>query len=93
MEKYDILGLLQTMIDFFESGNQQTDTVAKAIFESDTAYNTKWTAEIKRYQAGTEWTGLRAPEAELLAKALHFIRRLLEKPEPASDCPIIKYNE
>ena len=77
MNKLESIQLLQTMIDFFETGNQQTDAVAKTILESDVEYKTKWEAKIKGFRNGTEWTGLRSPEAEYLAAALHSIQQML----------------
>lgn len=81
MEKVDSLHLLQTMIDYFETGNQQTDAVAKAILESDIAYNEKWEAEIRRFRNSTAWTGIRSPEAEILTAALRFLLLSTEIPK------------
>ena len=77
MERYASLRLLQTMIDFFEAGNRQTDTAAKAIIESDFEYSEKWQQEIERLREGKEWTGLRAPEAEIVAQALRSVQEML----------------
>ena len=49
MERNDSLRVLETLIDFFEAGNKQTDAVAKEILESDIEYKTKWAAEIERF--------------------------------------------
>lgn len=76
MERNDSLRVLETLIDFFEAGNKQTDAVAKEILESDIEYKTKWAAEIERFKNSSGWTGLRSPEAELVAMAL---RSLLQK--------------
>lgn len=65
------------MIDYFEAGNQETDNAAKAIIASDIGFRAKWEAEIQRLLAGVEWTGLRAPEAEIIAAALHRLQRQL----------------
>ena len=70
--------LLQVMIEYFEAGNQQTDAVAKSIIESDFEYLENWQAEIRRCKAEGEWTGLRAPEAEILASALGTVQKLLK---------------
>ena len=50
---------------------------AQAIIASDVNFKEKWEAEIKRLVAGNEWTGLRAPEADIIASALHRLQRLL----------------
>jgi len=66
------------MIDYFEAGNQETDRAAKAIIEWDFEYPADWQAEIKRLRERGEWTGLRAPEAEIIAAALRSIQQQLE---------------
>ncbi len=71
------LHLLQAMIDFFEAGNQDTDAAAKAILESDFEYSANWEAEIDRLREGADWTGLRAPEAEIVAAGLSIIQEML----------------
>ena len=81
MDMNDSLHLLQTMIDFFEAGNQETDAAAKAIIESDFEYSANWEAEIKRFREGTDWTGLRAPEAEIVVATLRHLQQMLgERP-------------
>lgn len=87
MDRIDSLRLLQTMIDYFETGNQQTDAVAKAILASDLEFDAKWQTEIKRLRNSTDWTGLRAPEAEILAAALHLLREVLAHSESSSNFP------
>jgi hypothetical protein len=79
MERKVTLHLLQAMIDFFEAGNRQSDGTAKAIIESDTEYLDYWLEEIKRFKAEGEWTGLRAPEAEIIAGLLGAIQQNLEE--------------
>jgi len=79
MEKSEALHLLQSMIDYFEAGNQETDEAAKAILESDFEYRAHWRTAIDELQSGTEWTGLRAPEAEIVARGLRRIRELLAR--------------
>lgn len=79
MDTRTALRLLQTMIDYFETGNQESDGAAKAIIESDFQSVQDWRAEIDRRREQGEWTGLRAPEAEMIAAALRLIRRQLEK--------------
>ncbi|MBW2466146.1 MAG: hypothetical protein JRF02_02505 [Deltaproteobacteria bacterium] len=71
--------LLQAMIDFFEAGNKQTDSVAKAIIESDFDYLDRWKIEIKRLKDEGEWSGLRAPEADIVIAALRAIQELIEE--------------
>ena len=78
MDRTDALHLLQTMIDYFEAGNQQTDAAAKDIIESDFEYLDSWQAEIRRRKAEGEWTGLRAPEAEIVVAALHTMQKMLD---------------
>jgi len=78
MDRTTAIHLLQVMIDYFEAGNQHTDTVAKSIIESDFEYLENWQAEIRRCKAEAEWTGLRAPEAEILASALSTVQKLLK---------------
>ncbi len=77
MDKNTALHLLITLIDYFEAGNHETDSAAQAIIASDVNFKEKWEAEIKRLVAGNEWTGLRAPEADIIASALHRLQRLL----------------
>lgn len=78
MDMTTAIHLLQVMIDYFEAGNQHTDAVAKSIIESDFEYLENWQAEIRRCKAEAEWTGLRAPEAEILASALSTVQKLLK---------------
>jgi len=80
MDRKDGVLLLQAMIDYFEAGNQQSDAAAKDIIESDFNNFEKWQAEIKRRKAEGEWSGLRAPEAEILSSALGTIQKLLGAP-------------
>lgn len=80
MDRTDTLHFLQAMIDYFEAGNRQTDAVAKYIIESDFEYANKWQAEIKRCKAEGEWTGLRAPEAEIVVAALRSMQKMLDDP-------------
>ena len=82
MDKTLAFHLLQAMIDFFEAGNQQTDGIAKAIFESDFEYLDRWHAEKKRLKDEGEWTGLRAPEADIIAIALRRIQEMIEEKSP-----------
>jgi len=65
------------MIDYFEAGNRETDRAAKDILESDFEFKTFWEEEIERLQQGEEWTGLRAPEAELVVEALRRLQGML----------------
>ena len=78
MDRTNALHLLQTMIDYFKAGNQQTDAAAKDIIESDFGYLDSWQAEIRRRKAEGEWTGLRAPEAEIVVAALHTMQKMLD---------------
>lgn len=78
MDRAAAIHLLQVMIEYFEAGNQHTDAVAKSIIESDFEYLENWQAEITRCKAEGGWTGLRAPEAEVLASALGTVQKLLK---------------
>jgi hypothetical protein len=77
MDRNVSLHLLQAMIDYFEAGNRETDAAAKAIIESDFENKAHWEAEIGRLKEGKDWTGLRAPEAEIVAVALRQMQRML----------------
>ena len=78
MDRTAALHLLQVMIDFFETGNKQTDSAAKAIIESDFEYLDGWQSEIRLLKAEGEWSGVRAPEADIVARKLHAIQEMLE---------------
>jgi hypothetical protein len=67
MERSEIQRVLESLITYFETGTKETDAAAKAIIAYDADY---WREAIERFQQGTEWTGIRAPEAEMLASAL-----------------------
>jgi len=83
MERKEALHLLQAMIDYFEAGNQETDTAAKAILESDFEYRQHWRETIDELRTGPDWTGLRAPEAEIVALGLRRLLGLAEhRPGP-----------
>lgn len=77
MDTQAALRLLQAMIDYFEAGNEETDRAARAIIESDVPSLQDWRVEIDRRREEGEWTGLRGPEAELIAAALRLIRQQL----------------
>lgn len=70
MNSRDVQHALQTLITFFETGTKEADAVAKAILASEAEY---WQEVIERFQNSTEWTGIRAPEAEMLALALREV--------------------
>jgi hypothetical protein len=69
--------LLQVMIEFFETGNQTTDSVAKLILESDFEDSDFWQQEVKKLKSETEWSGVRAAEADILVLALRHIREMV----------------
>lgn len=73
-KKTNIRQALQTLVSYFETGTRESDAVAKAILATDSEY---WQLETDQFQKSTEWTGIRAPEAELLALALREADRLL----------------
>ena len=66
--------LLETLINYFEAGNKESDKAAKAIIEYDFDNLDKWRKEIKRLRESGEWTGLRSPEADIIAGALRYIQ-------------------
>lgn len=77
MDEKGALHLLQTLIDYFEAGNQETDAAAKAIIASDFDYGDKWQGEIKELLAEADWTGLRAPEAEIVTMGLLRLQKMV----------------
>ncbi len=70
MDAPNIQQVLMTLIDYFETGNAETDAAAKAVLATDSKYDEYWLPEIEKFQKSVEWTGLRGPEAELLACGL-----------------------
>ncbi len=80
MEQPEALHLLRSMIDYFEAGNRETAAAAKDIVACDFDYREHWRATIAELQRGVEWTGLRAPEAEIVARARRLLRELLARP-------------
>ena len=79
MDKNIALHVLQTMIEYFEVGNKETDAAAKAIIEWDFEYTDYWKEKLRQYMRSGDWTRIRAPEAELVALALRDIQALLEQ--------------
>lgn len=75
MDKPAARRLLQTLIDYFEAGNKESDQMAKTIIEWDSEYLSEWREEIKRLRETGDWTGLRAPEADIIAAALRVIQQ------------------
>ena len=76
MDQINSEELIELLIEYFETGNRETDTVAKMILQSSSEYTTYWQREISRIQTGIEWTGIRAVEADILINAL---RELIER--------------
>jgi len=70
MDTRKIQQALSTLIEYFEAGNKASDAAAKAILSTDSRFDEYWYPEIDRLQKSSEWTGLRGPEAELLAGLL-----------------------
>ena len=66
---------LTTLSDYFAAGNDESDAAAKAVLVADSAYDDYWRPEVEQFQRSAEWTGVRAPEAELL---VHFLRQASE---------------
>lgn len=77
MDTREIQRVLATLIDYLEAGNRESDAAAKAVFAADSEFNDYWRAEIERFQRSVEWTGLRGPEAEILAVRLRQAARIL----------------
>lgn len=74
MDKPAAKRILQTMIDYFEAGNRESDQMAKTILEWDSEFLPDWQEEIKRRRETGEWSGLRGPEADIIADALRSIQ-------------------
>ncbi len=70
MDTREIQQALTTLIDFFEAGNSESDAAAKKVLVVDLNYEDFWRPEIERFRQSVDWTGLRGPEAELLANRL-----------------------
>jgi hypothetical protein len=68
--------LLQTMIDYFATGTKESDKAAKAIIDWDFEYLPYWQEEIKRRRDAGEWTGVRAPEADIVVSALQALQQV-----------------
>ena len=74
MEKKTAHLLLETLINYFEAGNMESDTAAKKIMNYDFDHQDVWHTAIKKLQESGQWTGLRAPEADILLEALQLIQ-------------------
>lgn len=68
---------LTALIDYFEAGNSESDAAAKAILSADSSYDDYWQPKIERFRKSVDWTGLRGPEAELLANLLRQAASLI----------------
>ena len=77
METREIQRTLTTLIDFFETGNNESDASAKAVLTSDSNYDEYWRPEIEKFQKSIDWTGLRGPEAEILVCRLRQAAELI----------------
>lgn len=77
METTEVGRVLNTLADYFAGGNPESDAAARAVLVADGDYQDYWRPEIERFRQGVEWTGLRGPEAELLANALRQAGRLI----------------
>ncbi len=75
MDRSEVQRTLQTLITYFETGIKETDAAAKAILDSESEY---WQGPVERYRNSPDWTGIRSPEAELLALALQEAKDFLE---------------
>lgn len=76
MDHIDSDRIMILLIEYFEAGNKESDSVAKKILQSSPDYATFWQSEVDRIQQGTQWTGLRAVEAEIISSVL---RRKIEE--------------
>lgn len=76
MESQKIQRLLTTLIEYFEAGNPESDAAAQAVLAAD-GDDGYWRAEVESFRQSAEWTGLRGPEAELLAGGLRQAAQLL----------------
>ncbi len=72
---------VQALIDFFEAGNNESDIAAKNVLDADFANKEYWREELLHLRMGTLWSGLRAPEAELLVLALHEVKKIFSDTE------------
>lgn len=63
------------MIDYFEAGNKESDKAAKAIIEWDFENEALWQQELTRLRETGEWTGLRAPEADIIVEMLRSVQQ------------------
>ncbi len=77
MDAREIHQALTTLIDYFEAGNSESDTAAKAVLIADSSYDDYWQPEIEKFRKSADWTGLRGPEAELLASRLRQAAALI----------------
>jgi len=77
VEAREIQRTLTTLIDFFETGNNESDAAAKAVLTSDNNYDEYWRPEIEKFQKSIDWTGLRGPEAEILVSRLRQAAELI----------------
>lgn len=69
---------LTALIEYFEAGNPDSDAAAKAVLAAD-GDQEYWRAEIEEFRQSVEWTGLRGPEAEILASRLRQAEQLLSR--------------
>jgi hypothetical protein len=77
VETREIQRTLTTLIDFFETGNNESDAAARAVLVSDSNYDEYWCPEIEKFLKSIDWTGLRGPEAEILAGRLRKAAELI----------------
>lgn len=75
MKNNDSDKVLQLLIEYFETGNTQTDAVAKIILQSSSEYKEYWSEKLDQFQNGIEWTGIRTVEAEILTTALRQLQK------------------
>ncbi len=75
MDQIDTGRVIELLIEYFEAGNRETDTLAKMILQSSSDYKTYWQEEIQRIHSGIDWTGIRAVEADILIYALQHLHQ------------------
>lgn len=74
MDKDSALRLIQTLIDYFGTGSKETDRAAKNIIAWDAENRADWQTEMQHLQETGEWSGLRAPEADIITAALRMMQ-------------------
>lgn len=77
MDDKSAFNLLQTLVEYFETGSNESDRAAKTIIEWDFELLADRQSEIQNLRDAGEWSGLRAPEADFIASGLRLIQEHL----------------